>query len=102
MKSRYYIGAFEFEWDEKKNRTNRKKHGVWFEEAKQVFNDPRVVQFFDEDHSQREDRFIMLGSVAPGRILVVIYCYRRKGDTIRIISARSATRREEIRYEERI
>jgi uncharacterized DUF497 family protein len=90
-----------FEWDEQKNRANRKKHGVWFEEAVQVFDDSNALMFFDEDHSGHEDRFILLGLSASARVLVVIYC-ERDGQTVRIISARKAKRKEMKRYEEGI
>lgn len=90
----------EFEWDEHKNEANRRKHGVWFEEAQQIFNDTYAIMFFDEPHSKDEDRFILLGLGGSGRVLVVIYCERSKGKLIRIISARRATKSEEIRYEE--
>ncbi len=91
-----------FEWDESKNQTNRKKHGIWFEEAEQVFNDTEAIMFFDERHSQDEDRFILLGVSGSTRILVVVYCERHNGKVIRIISARKATKKEVKRYEERI
>lgn len=89
-----------FEWDEAKNVTNRKKHGVWFEEAQQVFDDPRAILFYDEDHSSEEDRFLMLGSSST-RILVVAHC-EKENDVIRIISARKAKPKERSRYEEGI
>lgn len=91
-----------FEWDEQKNQTNRKKHGVWFEEAQQVFDDAHAIMFFDEEHSNDEDRFILLGLSASARILVVVYCERHKGKLVRIISARKATKKEIKRYEKGI
>jgi uncharacterized DUF497 family protein len=89
-----------FEWDETKNKSNRKKHGVWFEEAIQVFDDTQALMYFDDDHSIIEDRFILLGSSASD-ILVVIYCERHKS-IIRIISARKATKKETKQYEKGI
>ena len=65
-----------FEWDENKARINQEKHGVSFEEAKTVFDDADALQIFDPDHSESEDRFIMLGMSAVLRILVVCHCYR--------------------------
>ena len=90
-----------FEWDENKARINQEKHGVSFEEAKTVFDDADALQIFDPDHSESEDRFIMLGMSAVLRILVVCHCYRTNDDTIRIISARKATRNESSTYERR-
>ena len=89
-----------FDWDEKKNRANRKKHGVWFEEAVQVFNDARAILFFDEEHSNGEDRFLLLGLSASGRALVVSHCEREPGPIIRVISARKAKPKEVRCYEE--
>jgi len=83
-----------FEWNEAKSRANLKKHGVSFEEAKSVFFDEYAVQFFDEEHSSEEDRFIMLGMSNQSRVLVVCHCERAGGHVIRIISARKATKKE--------
>ena len=90
-----------FEWDENKARINLEKHGVSFEEAKTVFDDADALQIFDPDHSESEDRYIMLGMSAVLRILVVCHCYRANDDIIRIISARKATRNESSTYERR-
>ncbi|MBK9294191.1 MAG: BrnT family toxin [Oligoflexia bacterium] len=92
----------DFEWDELKNQANRKKHGVWFEEAQQVFDDANAIMFFDKDHSKDEDRFILLGLSASVRVLVVVYCEKYKGKLVRIISARKATKKEIKRYEKGI
>ncbi len=92
----------ELEWDEQKNEKNRKKHGIWFEEATQVFDDPKGLVFFDSDHSESEDRFILLGMSGSARLLVVIYCERRSNKLIRVISARKATKKEAKRYEKGI
>jgi uncharacterized DUF497 family protein len=91
-----------FEWNEKKNRANRKKHGIWFEEAQQVFDDVAALRFYDTHHSNDEDRFILLGMSGSSRILVVVFCEKERKDTIRIISARKATKREAKKYEEGI
>ena len=83
-----------FEWGEAKDRANRKKHGVSFEEAKSVFFDEYAVQFYNEVHSSEEDRFIMLGMSNLSRVLVVCNCERASGEVLRIISARKATKKE--------
>jgi uncharacterized protein len=88
----------EFAWDEAKDRENRKKHGVAFEEAKTVFYDENAVQYFDPDHSDQEDRFIMLGMSFKLRVLVVCHCYREGETTIRLISARKADKDERRAY----
>ena len=88
----------EFEWDEAKAATNLKKHQVSFEAAKSVFFDEFGVQFFDEDHSSDEERFLMLGMSSGAKLLIVCHCERGHGATIRIISARKATRRESAFY----
>ncbi len=87
-----------FEWDEEKNDRNIKRHGVGFEEAKTAYNDPFLLTFPDEEHSDIEERYINLGISAKGRILVVIHTERNKN--IRIISSRKATRKERKYYEE--
>jgi uncharacterized DUF497 family protein len=87
-----------FTWDPKKAAENLKKHGVDFREAATVFDDPLSTTFPDPDHSAGERRFLIVGNSAPGRILVV--SHTESGDTIRIISARTATRRERKFYEE--
>jgi uncharacterized protein len=87
-----------FEWDPRKDRENQKKHGVSFEEAQSVFFDDAAVQFYDEEHSKKEDRFIMLGISLQSRILVVCHCERKSGQVIRIISARKATKSERKYY----
>jgi uncharacterized DUF497 family protein len=84
----------DFDWDPRKAAANLKNHGVSFEEARSVFYDENAVQFFDEEHSAEEDRFILLGMSIEARLLLVCHCEREKGDVIRIISARRATKRE--------
>lgn len=87
-----------FEWDPRKDEANQKKHGVSFEEAQSVFFDDNAIQFYDEDHSDQEERFIMLGMSIQSRMLVVCHCERRAGEVIRIISARKATAVERKHY----
>lgn len=87
-----------FDWDPAKAASNLKKHQVSFEEAKTVFFDDFAVQFFDDEHSQDEERFIMLGISSTARLLVVCHCERAEGEVIRIISARKATRGEAAFY----
>lgn len=87
-----------FEWDEEKNRENIRKHGVPFEEAQTVFLDEHAMRFFDPDHSEDEDRFIMLGMIFKLRVLVVCHCFRKNDTVIRIISARKADKREAKSY----
>ena len=90
----YTVRMITFEWHEAKDRANQKKHGVSFEEAKSVFFDEYAVQFYDEEHSSEEERFIMLGMSNESRVLIVCHCERERGETIRIISARKATMKE--------
>ena len=83
-----------FEWDASKAASNAKKHKVTFEVAKTVFYDDFAVQFFDEEHSFDEERFLLLGMSSDARLLLVCHCERADGDVIRIISARKATESE--------
>jgi uncharacterized protein len=85
-----------FEWDEDKARLNELKHAVTFEEAKSVFNDPFSLTIADPDHSAGEDRWLDVGLSTRGRLLVVWYTER--GERIRIIGSRRATRTEERAY----
>jgi uncharacterized protein len=93
--------AISFEWDEKKNASNKKKHGVSFEEGQTVFVDENALLIHDPDHSDEEERFVMLGLSARLRVLVVCHSYRKNQTSIRIISARKATRLEQKQYWER-
>jgi uncharacterized protein len=88
-----------FEWNPDKENSNQKKHGVSFAEAQSVFYDEFAIQFFDEESSDSEDRFLMLGLSQEQRILIVCHCERDSGNTIRIISARKATKHERKFYE---
>ena len=83
-----------FEWDEKKDIANKRKHRVTFLEAQSVFFDERAILFDDPGHSGVEVRFLLLGLSMSFRGLVVVHCLREDGDVIRIISARKATLRE--------
>jgi uncharacterized protein len=87
-----------FEWDDNKAETNSSKHGVSFEEAKTVFDDLLYVDFYDPDHSEAEERYLIVGRSNRRRLLIVSYTER--GDLIRIISARKVTRSEREAYEE--
>lgn len=87
----------QFEWDNHKNEINIRKHKISFEEAKTVFCDKNARIIADPDHSQDEDRFIILGLSSALRLLVVCHCYRKNDEVIRIISARKATKNE-IKY----
>jgi len=87
-----------FEWDDDKAETNHRKHGVTFEEAKTVFQDPLSLTFPDPRHSWGEIRNLHIGLSAEGRLLIVVYVEKRA--TIRLISSREATREERRLYEE--
>jgi len=87
-----------FIWDENKNLINKRKHGISFDEASTAFADENGRVIFDPEHSEAEDRFILLGLDSSLRVLVVCHCYREDTDTVRIISARKATRNETSQY----
>lgn len=87
-----------FEWDDNKAASNLSKHNVSFEEAKSVFADPLYVDFYDPDHSEDEERFLIVGESNRRRLLIVSYTER--GKVIRLISAREVTRAEREAYEE--
>ncbi len=93
-----HMNELRFVWDQKKDETNVKKHGVSFEEARTAFYDEDAIQFFDPDHSDEEDRFILLGLSLKPQILVVCHCFREKDTVIRIFSARKADKDEELEY----
>jgi hypothetical protein len=88
----------DFYWDPEKVATNRRRHGVSFEEATEIFGDPFELTIHDPLHSEDEDRWISFGASYRNRILAVVY--KEDGDTIRIISARRASKRERDDYEE--
>ena len=87
-----------FEWDPKKAQLNLQKHRVSFEDARTVFSDERALLIDDPDHSEGEDRFVLLGLSQSLRLLVVVHCYRAEGHVIRIISARKADAEEQSIY----
>ena len=95
------VTELRFEWDATKARINERKHGVSFEEAQTVFADELGLLIHDPDHSESEDRFVLLGFSSSSRALVVCHCYRPDNDMIRIISARKADRRERQLYDQR-
>ena len=87
-----------FEWDPAKAESNLKKHGVSFEEARTVFFDDYAVEFYDDEHSEWEDRFLLLGLSSRLRLLLICHCSRETESVIRIISARKATQHEARNY----
>ena len=93
------MDGLKFEWDRRKDASNRKKHGISFAEAKTAFFDENARFMADTDHSEEEDRFVLLGLSSQLRLLVVCHCYREDADLIRIISARKANRSERHEYE---
>jgi uncharacterized DUF497 family protein len=90
-----------FEWDERKNRANKRRHGVSFEDAQGAFFDEDAILYHDPEHSDEEDRFLLLGLSLQLRVLVVCHCYREGSSVIRLISARRATKRERRVYQHR-
>ena len=92
------MSSMRFAWDDAKADENRRKHGVSFEEATTVFADENARLKHDPDHSQEEDRFILLGFSAKLRLLLVCHAYRENDEVIRIISARKATPNERKQY----
>ncbi len=92
------MSNIQFDWDQKKAAENVKKHGVTFEEARTVFFDERAKLIDDPDHSEDEDRFVLLGVSNTLKVILVCHCYRQEGNVIRIISARKASRHETKQY----
>lgn len=92
------MSELRFEWDERKNKENQRKHKVSFEEAQTVFFDVNAVEFYDDPHSGSEERFLLLGVSAKLRVLIICHCLRKDGDVIRLISARKATKNEQREY----
>ncbi|MBQ0946531.1 BrnT family toxin [Ideonella sp. 4Y16] len=92
------MSTIRFEWDPKKAQVNFRKHKVSFEDAQSVFSDERALLIDDPDHSEEEDRFVLLGLSQSLRLLVVVHCYRAEGQVIRIISARKADADEQSIY----
>jgi uncharacterized DUF497 family protein len=95
------VSDLRFEWDERKNAENERKHGVSFDEAQTAFLDDYALLADDPDHSAGEDRLVLLGLSAALRHLVVCHCYRASSSVIRIISARKATATERETYRQR-
>ena len=91
-----------FEWDENKNQINISKQGISFSEASTVFYDERAILFDDPDHSEDEERFLILGMSEAANLCIVCHCYRENESKIRLISARKATKKEGERYEKGI
>jgi uncharacterized protein len=92
----------QFDWDPAKAAANRSKHGVAFDEAMLVFDDPLALTRLDEDHAGSDERWITLGAASPGRLVLVVHTHIEANDDtieIRIISARRPTRREARQYE---
>jgi len=92
------MNSITFTWDERKNRSNQKKHGISFEEAKTAFADEFARLMPDPNHSLEEDRFLLLGLSHGVRLLMICHCYREEDDVVRIISARKADRLETKQY----
>jgi uncharacterized protein len=95
------VADLRFEWDPAKSLANARKHGITFEEAESVFADDHALLIDDPDHSEAEDRFVLLGLSAKLRVVIVVHCYRGDDAVIRIISARKSSRAEQRRYNER-
>jgi uncharacterized DUF497 family protein len=94
------VSDIRFEWDPRKNRANKAKHGVSFEEARTAFYDEHARVIPDPEHSEDEERFVLLGLSIELRVLVVCHCYRRSDEVVRIISARKAYATERNQYAE--
>jgi uncharacterized protein len=92
------MSSIQFEWDPQKAQVNLRKHKVSFEDAQSVFSDEYALLIDDPDHSEEEDRFVLLGLSHSLRLLVVVHCYRAEGRVVRIISARKADRDEQSIY----
>ena len=91
-----------FEWDEKKNKLNNRKHKIWFEEAQTVWADGHSIEFFDSTHDESEDRYLRVGHSSRNRLLLVGFCEKMDGGVVRLISARKATASERRQYEKGI
>lgn len=88
----------QFVWDENKNRANQKKHNIAFEEAKTVFYDDNARLIHDPEHSDSEERFILLGLSSSLKLIIVVHAYKEKDEIVRIISARKVTKNESKYY----
>jgi uncharacterized DUF497 family protein len=92
------MSSIRFEWDARKASVNKKKHGISFEEARTVFFDENAKLIDDPDHSEDEDRFVLLGVSSSLKVMLVCHCYREEGNVVRIISARKASTLESKQY----
>ncbi len=88
------MNGIAFEWDESKNKANLQKHGISFEEAESVFYDQYALLIADPDHSETEDRFLLMGLSAKLRLLLVCHCFEVDDGLIRVISCRKASKQE--------
>lgn len=88
------MDALKFQWNDTKAAENQIKHGISFEEAETVFYDPFAIEFYDDENSQWEDRFLLLGISSNLNLLMICHCFRESDSIIRIISARKATKNE--------
>lgn len=95
------VTRIRFDWDDRKAQANRRKHGVFFDEASTVFFDDDALLIADDEHSDEEDRFVLLGLSNRLRMLIVCHCDRESDEIIRIISARKANRSECRQYQQR-
>ena len=86
-----------FEWDERKNRINKQKHGISFEESVRVFNDEDSIEIYDREHSATEDRYVVIGKIADGMIICLVFTCRKR-DVLRFISSRPANAKEKEEY----
>lgn len=93
------MSGLHFEWDPAKAKANLDKHGVSFEEAMSVFYDEAAIEFYDDEHSEWEDRLLLLGLSSDVKLLLVCHCYRSEEGVIRLISARKATKNEAKHYQ---
>lgn len=96
------MNLFSFIWDERKNAINKVKHGITFEEAESVFYDENALLISDPEHSENEDRFLLLGFSSAAKMLIISHCYRENDRSIRIISAMKADKNEHQQYFERL
>jgi len=92
------MDELKFEWDVNKDESNARKHGVSFDDARTVFYDEYAIQFYDPEHSESEDRFILLGTSFKLKTLVVCHCFQEEDTIVRIISARRADKDEQQVY----
>jgi uncharacterized DUF497 family protein len=92
------MNYLKFIWDASKAKSNLIKHEVSFEEAKSVFYDENAIEYYDQNNSMKEDRYLLLGLCSKAKILLIYHCYFKEDSIIRIISARKATKTESLYY----